>query len=208
MKTALLTLFILCSFTLHAQIREPKAYYKPLVKQLSKPDSLYIYEVNSNRGSGIAFFVAFKNSQSICGYWLNKNFTQRQLMPRNLLPKDSLSGFERLITDGTIVPDSLLSFIRSNDILHLSTDDNNGCKIKDNIDDESYFNIVRVTGDTVLAKSEYAIYSYGDQCPQMRSYQLLQVTDKLFGFYFPKYEMIITALLNEYRSRRTAETDN
>lgn len=178
MKASLIVLFTLSSFCIYAQTKEPKTYYNSLAEHLSYPDTLFIYEVSSSLGNGITHFISFKNSHITCGYWLNKNFTQYRLLSRNLLPKDSLSGVEKLIIDSSINANPVLSLISKSNFFHVVSD--NSCVIKDNVEDGNSYTLTKVTKDTVITTSEYEIYNAQNQCPANNKYKLFVELDTLF----------------------------
>jgi hypothetical protein len=200
MKAFLIVLLTLSSFCIYAQAKEPKAYYNSLTKQLSYPDTLFIYEVSSTWGNGIDLFIAFKNSQITSGYWLNKNFTQYRLLSRNLLPKDSLLGVEKLIIDSTINASTVLSFISRNHLFNVVNGDS--CVMKDNVEDGNNYTLTKITKDSLITTSEYEIYNAHKQCPANNKYKLFVELDSLFQNSFNKSNRLTKELIEEYRNKK------
>lgn len=188
----------------HSQIylkNNPNKYYETLIKTLSNPDSLYVYEVNSSWGSGIACFISFKNSIIKSGYYLNSNFIYRQLAPRNIMPPDSLNVF-RIIYSNPDNIKKLLSEIGHLQIFKLRNEENIKDKCtKDFITDGNYYQFSKMINHTYLSKNYYEIYEYAKLCPTIKEYKSFVKLDKLFQQHFNESQLILKNLISEYSER-------
>ncbi|GAC1387471.1 MAG: hypothetical protein NVSMB45_17260 [Ginsengibacter sp.] len=194
-------LYINLSYSQTAFRNNPKKYYETLFKNLNS-DSLYVYEVNSSWGSGIAYFISFEKCQVSSGYYLNNNFTYKQLSGRRLLPVDSSNSIFKIIYDNKIDTKKLILFIDKLKIFNLPYDYSLKDKcIKDFISDGSNFQLSKLTKDTFYYKSYYEIYEYAKLCPHLKEYKKFVELDKLFQSYFNKSKIISQNLIEEYRKR-------
>jgi len=181
---------------------QPQKYYEILINNMNHPDSLYIYEVNSSWGSGVAYFLSFKNSCLRTGYYLNNNFINRILASRGLLPSDSLNNIFRVIE--TKIPDNNKQIIGAINSIFLLPDEaniKNTC-FKDFIADGSEYQFSKITMDTSFFKSYYEIYEYAKLCPNLKEYKYLIGVNSLLNKSFPHSREIVDNLIIEYRVRK------
>lgn len=160
-----------------------KTYYKTLISKLCDPDTLYVYELNSNWGSGMAYFVSRKNNKSINGYWINEKYSWNELMPRGILPKDSSSGITRIIIDTTINGSEIEERIYKNKIFEMR--DEYQIKEKcgnENVYDGLNYQLTFLTNKVGISKSYYEIYE--ENCASIKEYTVFISLDKLFQKQF------------------------
>lgn len=184
----------------------PTSYYRNLIDSLHHPDSLYVYEVNSGWGRGIAYFVSYKSGKPGCGYYLAHNFLYRQLAPRNLMPKDS-QNVERVITiknKGVKEMDYLVQKINQLNIFNLPNDEKfqNECGTY-SISDGADYQLWKTIGKSVKQKSYYEIYNYSKSCPYKIYYERFIRLDSLFKKFFPSEKIIIHNAIKEFKKSRT-----
>jgi len=197
-----LIVFLLSFSISYSQIASnvsPLKYYNSLIKKLSQPDSLIVYEVYSTWGSGIAYFVSFKNNKKVSGYWINESFTLRELMPLGLLPNDSSSGVSRIIKDSTIDFTEISTYIRQNKIFKLRNEleITQGCEHED-VSDGSFYQLTKIKKDIAIYTRYYEIYN--PQCLGVKEYRIFSGLDHLFKKHFKKPEVIKRSLIEEYRN--------
>lgn len=188
------------SFCQNSSRFNPSFYYHEMVDSLKNPDSLYVYEVNSTWGRGIAFFIYFKKTTTKCGYYLNKNFLSGTLLPRNLV-----SGTEK-ITDRMVILnrtvdsiEALKNAIESLHIFSLPEDQKfqNECGTSA-ITDGANYQLYKMGRGKNSFKSYYEIYSAKD-CAFNKYYDGFIQLDHLFNQFFPSDKTIIKNLIEEYK---------
>ena len=195
-------IFFLCFSMSYSQIflrDQPKKYYKTLIDNL-KSDSIFLYEINSSWGSGIAYFIAFKKNAIKSGYYFSNNLLTKILESRKLLPADSSSTIFKIIYDKKIDAKKIILSLSKLKIFTLPNDNNlKGKCLKDIISDGSNFQLSKITKDTFYYKSYYEIYEYAKLCPHINEYKKFIELDKLFHNNFNKSKIILQNLIDEYR---------
>jgi hypothetical protein len=181
---------------------QPKKYYESLINNLNNPDSLYVYEISSSWGSGVAYFISFKKNTAKTGYYFSNNFLYKMLAPRKLMPSDSFNLIFR-IEYNNVCYKKINKTIGNLKIFELPNDYNikDTC-LKDFISDGGDYQLSKITKDTFVHKSYYEIYEYARLCPHIKEYQKFIELDKLFQNYFNKSKDISHNIISEYRKRQ------
>ncbi|HET7898920.1 MAG TPA: hypothetical protein VFL47_14645 [Flavisolibacter sp.] len=216
MKTFLLVVCVIFSSFTHAQqekINSLAIRYRPLIASLQEPDSLYVYTVYSNWGSGIDYFISFKNAKHTSGYYIGDDVAFSLLAGRNLIKNDSLTNLHRTIID-TVSVEEINRFVADNNLWTLAEEKdliplcpsrvyrNDTLFISQPlIEDGANFRLTKIVGGTVCTKEFYEIYAMNEWCPAQKEYRLWVQLDKLIRKTFSRSQQLSRKLIDEYRER-------
>ncbi len=202
MKKCILLLPLFNFSMLYAQSisKEPPAkYYQGLIAELSNADTVFVYEKYSDLGNSITYFISRKNNKSVYGYWINQKYSWNVLMPRGILPKDSLSGINRIIIDTSIKGSEIAELIYKNKIFELRDESQIKEKCGNDVYDGAHYQLTLLTNKVGISKSYYEIYE--ENCASIKEYNVFISLDKLFLKHFTRSETIRKELIEEYKKR-------
>lgn len=174
--------------------------YENLYHSLYGPDSMYVYELSPDGSDGVAYFICYKNSIVKSGYFLSENYFNNLLVPRSLMPKDSLSKMFRIVEANGVDVGSVISNIQHSEVFDFQKMGYHGCV--NDIDDGLYYRLTKYINDSFSTMEYYEVYEAAKNCPQRQDLQVFIQIDKLFRKHFGEPETISQNLLEEYRKRK------
>ena len=173
--------------------------YDSLYRLLSLPDSMYVYEVSSSGADGIAFFVSFKNNMAKSGYCVSADYINNLLIPRSLMPPDSLGRMFKIDETNGIDADCIISKIHQAGVFGFRNASYDFCA--NNVDDGLYYKLSKIIKDSLYTISFYEVYEAAKACPDKKEIQAFIQIDKLYMRYFGEPETIMQHLLEQYMRR-------
>ena len=198
------------------QANEIRKHYEPLVEALHRPDRLFIYSVFSNWGEDVDYFIAINKSDTVAGYFIDRDVAFRALASRRLLEKDSLDLIIRTVLIPSFHMGRLIAFIVENKLAEMPGEfklkkvcreeiQPDGTIVRDPvyaIEDGTYYRLTEITKANLKMAEYYEVYEGNRWCPDQKEYQLFVQLDQLMKLHFPDRVELINDLIDEFRSRK------